>query len=353
MKDFYIIGLMSGTSIDGLDLVYVKFSFENTWNFKIICSKTYEYDDEWQDILKKLITKDIKSINLIDEKYTKLISDYILQFIDQFNISRIDFVSSHGHTALHDPSKHFTYQIGNMPELSNYIDLKVICDFRAQDVKYGGQGAPLVPVGEKYLFSEYKTLLNLGGFANITKRSKNNIIAYDICPVNIVFNHLCKSIKQKFDDKGKAAALGKINMDLLTHLQSLDYYKLEPPKSLGLEWVNNYIDPILDKFSRLSTIDLLHTFSNHFAIQITKNIEDNQKVLTTGGGAYNDFLIQNIRNLSTCSIDIPNQTIIDYKEALIFAFLGVLRDLNINNCYSSVTGALKSHSSGKIIMPKY
>ena len=352
MKDFYIIGVMSGTSIDGLDLVYVKFFFEESWKFKIISTKTYEYDNEWQVILKSIVKNNIESVKQIDKGYTKLLSKYITQFINEYNISKIDFISSHGHTALHDPPNSLTYQIGNLPDLSNYLGLKVICDFRTQDIKFGGQGAPLVPVGEKYLFSDYKTLINLGGFANITKMSTNNIIAYDICPVNIIFNHFSNLIQQNYDDKGKIAASGKLNLDLFKHLQSLEYYKLKSPKSLGVEWVNDIIFPILSEYSRLSVIDLLHTFSNHFAEQISDNIDTNSKVLITGGGAYNDYLIQRIKDLTDCKIDIPDSTIIEYKEALIFGFLGVLRDLNINNCYSSVTGAKKDHCSGKIIIPK-
>lgn len=352
MKNYFVIGVMSGTSIDGVDLVYANFFYQESWNFKIIHSKTYEYDNEWQVILKSIVKNNIESIKQIDINYTKLLSKYILKFINEYQISEIDFVSSHGHTALHDPSNSLTYQIGNLPELTNYLGLKVICDFRTQDVRFGGQGAPLVPVGEKYLFSDYKTLINLGGFANITKMSSSNLIAYDICPVNIVFNHLSNLIEQKFDDKGIIAASGKLNIELFNHLQSFGYYKVHPPKSLGAEWVDNFINPTLNKFSELSTVDLLHTFSNHFAKQISDNIQTNGKVLITGGGAYNDYLIQKIRDLTNCKIDIPDPTIIEYKEALIFAFLGVLRYLNINNCYSSVTGANKDHSSGKILIPK-
>ena len=159
-------------------------------------------------------------------------------------------------------------------------------------------------------------------------------------------------IEQKYDNKGKIAASGKLNLDLFSHLQSLEYYKLKSPKSLGVEWVNDIIFPILSEYSRLSVIDLLHTFSNHFAKQISDNIDTNSKVLITGGGAYNDYLIHTIKDLTDCKIDIPDSTIIEYKEALIFGFLGVLRDLNINNCYSSVTGAKKDHCSGKINIPK-
>ncbi|MDG1337747.1 MAG: anhydro-N-acetylmuramic acid kinase [Flavobacteriaceae bacterium] len=352
MKNYYVLGLMSGTSIDGIDLVYANFVFNKYWSFKILESKTYQYNNDWQKILKNLSDKDLDSIKLIDKSYTKLLSKYILKFIDDFSIKKIDFISSHGHTALHDPLNSITYQIGNLKDLSAYIGLKVICDFRLQDVKLGGQGAPLVPVGEKYIFPEYDTLINLGGFANITIKSNNNLIAYDICPVNIVFNHLSNLIDLKYDHKGKIALSGKLNIELFNCLQSLDYYKQVSPKSLGVEWVNQIIFPIINSFSEIPLEDLLNTFSKHFASQIADNIKSTGKILITGGGAYNDYLIQNIKDLTGSEIIIPNSEIIEYKEALIFGFLGVLKDLNINNCYSSVTGAIKDHSSGNIFIPK-
>jgi anhydro-N-acetylmuramic acid kinase len=352
MKDYYVIGLMSGTSIDGVDLVYVNFFFNKYWSFKILKFKTYEYDKDWQNILKNLIDKDQNSIKLIDKNYTKLLSKYILRFIEEFSIKKIDFVSSHGHTALHDPSNSITYQIGNLKELTNYTGLKVICDFRVEDIKLGGQGAPLVPVGEKYIFPEYDTLINIGGFANITIKSNNNLIAYDICPVNIVFNHLSNLINLKYDDKGKISSSGKINLELFNHLQSIDYYKQVSPKSLGVEWVKEVIIPIINNFLEIPVEDLLNTFSKHFAVQIANNIKSSNKTLITGGGAYNDYLIQNIIDLTESEIIIPSSEIIEYKEALIFGFLGVLKDLNINNCYSSVTGAIKDHCSGNIFIPK-
>ena len=352
MKNYFVIGIMSGTSIDGVDIVYVNFSYDESWTFKIIDSKTYDYDNQWQSILKNLSNSNIDSIKQIDKNYTKVLSNFILEFINEFSIQKIDFISSHGHTALHDPLNSMTYQIGNLPELSNYTKHKVIYDFRTQDVEFGGQGAPLVPVGEKFLFPEYNTLINLGGFANITKRTNDSLVAYDICPVNIVLNRLCNLVNLKFDNKGKLASSGKLKNNLFNDLQSLKYYNLNPPKSLGVEWVNKFVFPLLDKFSDIAVKDLLHTFSNHIAKQISANIESDTNVLITGGGAYNDYLIQRIRDQSNCKIHIPDPRIIEYKEAVIFAFLGVLRNLNINNCYSSVTGAKKDHCSGKIIFPR-
>tara|TARA_B100000886_G_scaffold8028_1_gene5146 strand:- start:5799 stop:6854 length:1056 start_codon:yes stop_codon:yes gene_type:complete len=351
MKQFKIIGLMSGTSLDGLDIVYINFIQDKNWKYEIINSKTYKYEKKWISFLKNISKEKINSIIKIDKDYTKLLSKYILKFINEFSIKEIDFVSSHGHTALHQPSNILTYQIGNLPILAKYINQKVVCDFRVQDIELGGQGAPLVPVGEKYLFPEYNTLINLGGFANITKRIKNNLIAYDICPINIVFNYLSRAMELQYDDKGYIASTGKLNEDLYNSLQRLNYYKQDPPKSLGIEWVNDQIHSILNNFNNLPIKDLMNTFSNHFAFQISKNIIERDQVLITGGGAYNDYLIDRIKNLTNSKITIPAPKIIEYKEALIFSFLGLLRVLEINNCYSSVTGAKKDHCSGKIYNP--
>tara|TARA_B100000886_G_scaffold72169_1_gene46195 strand:- start:908 stop:1963 length:1056 start_codon:yes stop_codon:yes gene_type:complete len=351
MKQFKIIGLMSGTSLDGLDIVYVNFYQDKNWKYEIINSKTYTYEKKWISLLKNISKKKINSVIKIDRDYTKVLSDYILRFINEFSIKEIDFVSSHGHTALHQPLNLLTYQIGNLPILAKYINQKVVCDFRVQDIELGGQGAPLVPVGEEYLFPEYNTLINLGGFANITKKIKDNLIAYDICPINIVFNHLSRIMELKYDDRGYIASIGNMNDDLYIHLQRLNYYGQAPPKSLGVEWVNDQIHPILKNFNNLPIKDLMNTFSNHFAFQIAKNIEEQDQVLITGGGAYNDYLIERIKKLTNSKLTIPDPKIIEYKEALIFSFLGLLRVLGINNCYSSVTGAKKDHCSGIIYNP--
>ena len=350
MKNFNVIGVMSGTSLDGVDIVYVKFIQNESWSFKIINSKTYKYEDSIADILNDISKKSLEEIKEIDVVYTKKLAKIINGFIDEFSINKIDFVSSHGHTAIHDPSNLITYQMGNLSTLSSEINQKVICDFRVQDVKLGGEGAPLVPVGEKYLFHEYDSFINLGGFANISNHKGESLIAYDICPVNIVLNNLSKKIGKDFDDKGSIASSGKLIINLYEELEKLEYYQSSPPKSLGIEWVNENIFPLINKYFDYPIEDLLNTLSNHIANQISNNLKDIDKVLVTGGGAYNDYLIEIIRSKTDCEIIIPPKNIIEFKEALIFAFLGVLRYLNINNCYSSVTGASKDHCSGKIFL---
>ena len=350
MKNFNVIGVMSGTSLDGVDIVYVKFIQNESWSFKIINSKTYKYEDSTADILNDISKKSLEEIKEIDVVYSKILAKIINEFIDEFSINKIDFVSSHGHTAIHDPSNLITYQMGNLSTLSTEINQKVICDFRVQDVKLGGEGAPLVPVGEKYLFHEYDSFINLGGFANISNHKGESLIAYDICPVNIVLNNLSKKIGKDFDDKGSIASSGKLIINLYKELEKLEYYQLDPPKSLGIEWVDEYIFPLINKYFDYPIEDLLNTLSNHIANQISNNLKNIDKVLVSGGGAYNDYLIHLIRSKTDSEIIISSKNIIEFKEALIFAFLGVLRNLNINNCYSSVTGASKDHCSGKIFL---
>ena len=350
MKNFNVIGVMSGTSLDGVDIVYVKFIQNESWSFKIINSKTYKYEDSTADILNDISKKSLEEIKELDVVYSKKLAKIINEFIDEFSINKIDFVSSHGHTAIHDPSNLITYQMGNLSTLSTEINQQVICDFRVQDVKLGGEGAPLVPVGEKYLFHEYDSFINLGGFANISNHKGESLIAYDICPVNIVLNNLSKKIGKDFDDKGFIASSGKLIINLYEELEKLEYYQLDPPKSLGIEWVDEYIFPLINKYFDYPTEDLLNTLSNHIANQISNNLKNLDKVLVSGGGAYNDYLIDLIRSKTDSEIIIPSKNIIEFKEALIFAFLGVLRYLNINNCYSSVTGATKDHCSGKIFL---
>ncbi len=353
MKSKYnVIGVMSGTSLDGIDLVYVTFEFEQTWQFKIIHTETVAYNNYWHETLKNLVSYSLKELQQIDEDYTVYLSNIINNFIEKNNINDVDAICSHGHTALHQPENKLTYQIGNLPNMASLVSNKVVCDFRVQDVEFGGQGAPLVPIGDQLLFSEYNYCINLGGFANISFDHKSKRIAYDICPVNIVLNYYVKQLGFNFDDEGKIASTGTVNNELLEQLNALDFYKESPPKSLGLEWVNTNIFPLIDSFE-LDVKNVLRTFVEHVAIQILKvtNGDANASLLITGGGAYNTFLIESIKSRSSNQIVTPSNDIIEFKEAIIFGFLGVLKLRNETNCLQSVTGANKDHSSGKIYLP--
>ncbi|WP_027138424.1 anhydro-N-acetylmuramic acid kinase [Gaetbulibacter saemankumensis] len=349
---YKVIGVMSGTSLDGVDIVYVDFSLKSEWGFEILYAETFAYNSDWIIILKDLVSCSIQELKEIDKSYTLYLSKVIQDFIDKYNIVEIDAICTHGHTAMHQPENGFTYQIGNLPVLAKLLKQKVVCDFRVQDVALGGQGAPLVPIGDRLLFSDYQYCLNLGGFANISYEIDNERIAYDICPVNVVLNHYVRTIGFDFDDGGSVAAAGVINKSLLEKLNALRFYCEEPPKSLGLEWVKKEVLPLIDSY-HLEVKDVLRTFVEHIAIQISSEINKTEisTVLVTGGGAYNKFLINLLKKYAIHNIITPSEQIVEFKEALIFAFLGVLKIENQVNCLKSVTGATKNHSSGEIYLP--
>ena len=351
-SEYNILALMSGTSLDGIDIIYVSLSCDKHWVFKIHKAETIKYSKDWKSILGQLVTMPIDQLKAIDYNYSEYLADVILDFINKNNIETIDFIASHGHTALHQPENGLTYQIGNLQILADKLNQKVICDFRIQDVKLGGQGAPLVPIGDRLLFNDYEYCLNLGGFANISFELNNERIAFDICPVNIVLNHYVSKLNLDYDDKGLIASTGIINNDLLVQLNRLQFYKDTPPKSLGLEWVETHIFPLIDTY-KLEIKDVLRTYTEHIAIQISNIItQEKMKVLVTGGGVFNDFLMQRIQYFSKSEIVVPENEIVEFKEALIFGLLGVLKDRNEVNSLKSVTGAERDHCSGKILIPK-
>ena len=281
----------------------------------------------------------------MNENYTDYLSQIISAFISKHEIKTLDAVCSHGHTILHEPEKGVTLQIGNLPKLASLIKETVVCDFRVQDVKLGGQGAPLVPIGDKLLFPEYDYCLNLGGFANCSFDKNGNRIAYDICPVNIVLNLYAEKLGQPYDEGGKMAASGEIKGRLLDQLNHLNFYNENPPKSLGLEWVQAYVFPILEA-SKETPRNILRTFVEHIAIQLARQFSEEKKVLITGGGVYNSFLMERLQAIRNLEIVIPSTELIENKEALIFGILGVLKLRNEVNCLASVTGAKENHSSG-------
>jgi len=348
-KQFRVLGVMSGTSLDGIDLAYLAFTREKGWEASILKAETIPYSKKWVDALKTSAELSRPEINALDEPYTDYLAEVIQQFIQKNKIEKLDAVCSHGHTVLHQPEKGFTVQIGNLPKLATILQQKVVCDFRVQDVELGGQGAPLVPIGDRLLFSDYDYCLNLGGFANISTEIESKRIAYDICPVNTVLNEYASRLGFAFDRDGAIARNAEVNQDLLKELNSLSFYQQKPPKSLGIEWVNSVIFPILEK-SESTSEEIIATFTEHVAVQLSENIQhySSQKVLVTGGGAFNTYLIELLQQKTKAQIILPQKNLIEFKEALIFGFLGVLRLENEINVLASVTGASKNHSSGKI-----
>ncbi len=346
---YNVVGVMSGTSLDGIDLAHVQLSkTDNKWSFELLECETVSYSPDWKALLSQLVARTPDELADINRRYTELLAKIISGFISKHQL-KIDAVCSHGHTALHQPTNGFTLQIGNLPELATLTNQLVVCDFRTQDVELGGQGAPLVPIGDRHLFGDFDYCLNLGGFSNISFESAGKRIAFDISPVNTVLNHLTEKLGFDYDDRGKIAASAEVDAELLLELNALAYYKLPFPKSLGFEFVAQTILPLIENFDS-GIEDKLCTFTEHIALQTALAMPSlSGKMLVTGGGAYNDYLISRLEHyLPNIAVAVPDAKILEYKEALIFAFLGVLKLRGENNVLSSVTGAPSDHSSGVI-----
>lgn len=343
----FCIGLMSGTSLDGLDICYVRFNDDTS--FEILQAETINYTSVWRTKLTEAYQYSAMDLCELDVEFGYFLGDQVKEFMEKHQIEKVDFVSSHGQTIFHQPQKSFTLQIGNGAAIASRCQQKVVCDFRTQDVILGGQGAPLVPIGDELLFRQYDACLNLGGFSNISMNRNGKRIAFDICPINIVLNHYANQLGFDYDKNGELSQQGNINQGLVEELNELNYYKEPYPKSLGFEWVEQTFLTIVDKYE-ISVEDKLRSCVEHFAIQIKSILSfyDINNVLITGGGVRNVFFINRLRELSAVEIIIPEDNLIDFKEALIFAFLGYRRINNEINCLASVTGASKDHSSGII-----
>lgn len=350
-NNYNVLGVMSGTSLDGVDIALLNFRKNGRWDYKNITAQTIPYPKQWQKQLSEALFYDDLRLQNFNEEYTTYLAAVIQGFIRKNHVKDLDVVCSHGHTVKHDPENGFTLQIGNLPKLAKLLGRRVICDFRVQDVELGGQGAPLVPIGDELLFSDYDYCLNLGGFANISTKIRGSRVAYDICAVNTVLNYLAAKLNLPYDRGGEIAASGKIEEGLLQKLNSLPFYEQVAPKSLGIEWVNRRIIPFFQDTA--SVTSALRTYTVHAANQIAKELQgtSEQKVLVTGGGAFNNYLMNEIQKHTEVEVVIPSEDLVNFKEALIFGFLGVLKLRGEINVLSSVTGASEDHSSGVILEP--
>lgn len=350
-QTYKVIGVMSGTSLDGIDLAEVDFtSGNNEWKFTLGNATTIPYPSEWFSVLNEAVKLSPEALGVLDRNYSLFLSKIIADFLYNNRIHTPDLIASHGHTVFHQPDKGYTLQIGNLPEIKKYLfHTPVICDFRVQDVTLGGQGAPLVPIGDSLLFSAYDFCLNLGGFSNCSFEKEGKRLAYDICPVNTVLNHYANKIGMPFDKNGKTASEGKINQDLFHQLNENHYYQGTYPKSLGIEFVLSDVFPVIDAY-RLSVPDILHTYTHHIVYQLARNMgKEGAVIFVTGGGAFNSYLINQLQKaLPKQKILLPEDAIINYKEALVFALLGVLKWRGEINVLASVTGAAADHSSGTV-----
>jgi anhydro-N-acetylmuramic acid kinase len=361
-KDYRVIGLMSGTSLDGLDIAYCHISENNgNWTYQIINADCIRYSNKWQLRLQKLVFQDAITYLQTHVQYGHLLGDMVNTFIAEHDLKdKVDFIVSHGQTIYHQPENKMTAQIGDGAAISVKTGLPVISDLRTCDVAAGGQGAPIVPICDKILFSEHLFCLNLGGIANISCKLPNgNIIGYDISGANIMLNRLANDLNLKYDDEGAVAADGLLSEQLLHEMNAPHYFNRAYPKSLSAGWVRKSMGSILAKYKHLTVADRLRTTVEHIAMQVAKDIKHiaqkenisispDQTLLVTGGGALNTFLVERIASLAPIKTVVPDSLTVKFKEALAMAFIGVLRLRQEHNCLSAVTGAEKDVIGGAI-----
>jgi anhydro-N-acetylmuramic acid kinase len=348
-KKYTVLGMMSGTSLDGLDLVLAVFTHHKAgWHWEITEAVTFPYSAGWEKALQEAPALPGEELLLLHKEYGRYLGEAVRDFLRDKN-TRPHLIASHGHTLYHRPEKRLTFQLGDGNELAAVTGLPVVWDLRAGDVALGGQGAPLVPAGDRLLFPEYDYCLNLGGFSNISYEQEGQRIAYDISPVNLAMQHIVRPLGMEYDKDGESGRRGKVNTPLLESLDRLDYYQTPPPKSLGREWLEERFLPVLDN-SSIPEEDKLRTLYEHISRQIGREVRGGTgtKMLVTGGGAHNTFLTELLEEKCNTTVVIPGKLLVDYKEALIFAFLGLLRILGLPNTLASVTGAERDVCSGVV-----
>ncbi len=356
MKTYKVIGLMSGTSLDGLDLAYCYFSDnDNQWEYKILKTREIGYSPSWYDRLKNAIHLPAVDLLQLHSEYGVWLGEQTKQFIKNEKLTP-ELIASHGHTSHHRPELGFTFQLGSGQHLANTTGIPTISDFRSQDIALGGQGAPLVPIGDCMLFKEYDYCLNLGGISNVSYDNNGKRVAFDIGLANMPLNYLSQKMGKPYDQNGIIAKSGTVNQDLLNDLNALAYYDLPSPKSTSYEWFLQEIVPLLE--TNQSTIaDQMCTMVMHNAQQIARTLHSvktgTASVLVTGGGAFNPYFMQLLQNAlgKDFTLVVPSPTLIGYKEALVFALMGVLRLTNQTNVLCSVTGSQSDSSCGVAYFP--
>lgn len=352
------IGMMSGSSLDGLDIAYVEF-LENggKWSYQIVAADCLPYTDEWVEKLKNATTLSALDYQLLHTEYGHYLGRKVNDFIEVNELHyKVGLVTSHGHTTFHLPAKKMTAQLGDGAAIAATTQLPVVTDLRALDVGFGGEGAPIVPIGEKLLFGDYPYLLNIGGIANISIAG-NEFRAFDICAANRVMNMLANEAELAYDKDGNLAKKGSTNQQLLNELNGLNYYALPWPKSLPNSFGTETVFPLIKKY-KLSTEDALNTYTTHIVRQIKNAVLNNktgneagQKMLVTGGGAFNKYLIEKLQeSLVDIEVIVPAKEVVEFKEALIMALIGVLRWREEYNVLSTVTGAKRNSVGGAMWM---
>lgn len=353
------IGLMSGSSLDGLDIAFVEFhESAGKWQYEIKAADCYPYSEEWVKRLKGAMELNAFDYQLLHVEYGHYVGEQVNAFIASHNLHyQVQLIASHGHTTFHAPAKKMTGQLGDGAAIAAVTGINVVSDLRAMDIALGGQGAPIVPIGEKLLFGGHSFFLNLGGIANVSCNTGDTYVAFDVCPANRVLNMLAQNAGKPFDDGGQLAATGSIDETLLKALNELEYYRMPYPKSLSNDFGTGVVYPLL---KNLQTANGLRTMVEHVVTQISAAIQNclttyaqpgDHKLLVTGGGAHNTFLIECLQAaLQPAGVELiaSDNNIVDYKEAIIMALIGVLRWREENNVLASVTGASRSSIGGAV-----
>ncbi len=351
--DIRVIGMMSGSSLDGLDIADCTFSsLGNSFSYFINTAQTLEYPED----LKKSLTiaSSLSSIQLteLNKQYSSWISEQLNNIIEDKD--SIQLIGLHGHTVFHEPKKGFSLQLGDGAIISSKTNIATVTDFRNADIAAGGQGAPLSPKGDLDLFSEYDGFLNLGGISNFSFKMKDDsILGYDICPFNLALNELAERVGLNYDKDGKLASKGVLIESLFEELNSIPFYADKKPKSIDRIWYEKEFQPILKKYYNSSRLeDIIHSVCQHQKKQIADvlnyYLSEGKQILFSGGGTNNSFFIESLKSQVKAEIIIPETEIVDYKEAIIFAYLALLRALNKTNCIAKVTGAEKDSIGGEL-----
>ncbi len=356
---YNVIGLMSGSSLDGLDICYAQYEeVRGKWSAQILQAECIPYNDEWQRNLSFASQQNVPQFLRLHTTYGRYIGETVQSFIDKYELShKVHFVASHGHTVWHEPQANTSFQLGDGASIAAVLGLPVINDLRAMDVALGGQGAPIVPIGDKMLFGDYEMWLNVGGIANITlRKADGSDMAFDICVANQALNNLAQKAGKPYDENGILAAGGQLMQAELGSLRDAEYYKQTGPKSLSNEQAIGFVSEFIDN-DNYSIEDRLHTIVHFIALQIEQSISANlsdeecsgKKILVTGGGAFNTFLMDVLKKKLVekgIEVVVPEAQIIAYKEALVMGLIGALRWREETNVLSEITGASRSSISG-------
>ncbi len=359
---YKVIGLMSGSSLDGLDIAYVQLEeVRGQWGFTILHADCVPYNEEWASALRH--APDMRAADFVQlhTAYGRYLGEQVGAFINKYDLGhKVHFIASHGHTVFHEPKNNTTYQIGDGATIAAVAGLPVISDLRAMDVALGGQGAPIVPIGDKLLFGGYDYLLNIGGIANITiQGDAADSLAFDVCPANQILNTLAERAGKTMDENGAMAQQGSLLADVMDKLNNNEYYQKLAPKSLSNEGARGMVLPVLAG-GDYDTKDLLHTVALHIAGRVAQAVQQHSHnkeqatMLITGGGAFNTFLVTELqKQLAPLNViaAVPDALVVNYKEALVMALIGTLRWREEVNVLSSVTGASRDSVGGALWLP--